>query len=138
MTSTPDDPPPPPANDPRPPSPDLEQEVAEVRRELQTCILLLQRCARNVAALERRLYGLQQAHVRSAVYSTALLLVEPLTQRELAVLRLAAQGLTNRAIGCELGLKEGSIKNNMTGIMAKLSARNRREAIARAQMLGLI
>lgn len=65
-------------------------------------------------------------------------LVEPLTERELEVLRLVADGLPNRAIAAALFLAEGTVKAHLNHINGKLLARNRTEAVAQARHLQLI
>jgi LuxR family maltose regulon positive regulatory protein len=65
-------------------------------------------------------------------------LAETLTDRQLDVLRLLAEGKSNRVIADELYLAEGTVKAHVHQISAKLLARNRTEAVARARQLGLI
>lgn len=55
-------------------------------------------------------------------------LVEPLTPRELEVLRLVASGLTNRAIGDRLFIAEGTAKIHVEHILEKLGVHTRTEA----------
>lgn len=66
------------------------------------------------------------------------LLPELLNMRELQVLRLIAQGLTNKEIGGQLHLSENTVKGYVKEIMAKLGVRNRVEAVLRAKERGLI
>ena len=54
-----------------------------------------------------------------------------LTRRELDVLRLLAEGATNRAIADELVLSGGTVKFHVNSILRKLHAANRAEAVAR-------
>jgi DNA-binding NarL/FixJ family response regulator len=63
---------------------------------------------------------------------------EALTPRELEVLSLLAEGLSNRAIGERLGIAERTAKFHASSILAKLGAGNRSEAIVRAARLGLV
>lgn len=65
-------------------------------------------------------------------------LPEPLSERELEVLRLLAAGLTNREIANRLFLAEGTVKNYVTNILGKIGARDRTQAALRAQELGLL
>lgn len=65
-------------------------------------------------------------------------IVEPLTDRELAVLRLAARGFTNKAIGVQLAISDRTVQGHMAHIFAKLQANSRTEAVMRAVSLGLI
>jgi two-component system, NarL family, response regulator DegU len=63
---------------------------------------------------------------------------EPLSERELAVLRLLGDGLSNREIGGRLALAEGTVKNYVSTILAKLHAANRTHAARLAREQGLI
>jgi DNA-binding NarL/FixJ family response regulator len=65
-------------------------------------------------------------------------LVEPLTVRELDVLKLLADGRTNRQIAEGLVVTERTVKFHVSAILAKLGAANRTEAVARANLLGLL
>jgi len=65
-------------------------------------------------------------------------LVEPLTEREVDILRLVAAGRTNRQIAQRLSLAEGTVKNYVTNILGKLGARDRTRAAIRARELGLV
>lgn len=65
-------------------------------------------------------------------------LIEPLSQRELEVLRLIAQGLSNREISERLFLALSSVKGHNRNIFGKLQVKRRTEAVARARELGLL
>jgi DNA-binding NarL/FixJ family response regulator len=65
-------------------------------------------------------------------------LVVPLSERELDVMRLLAEGRTNREIAAALFLAEGTVKNHVTNVLAKLGARDRTQAALRARALGLL
>jgi two-component system, NarL family, nitrate/nitrite response regulator NarL len=65
-------------------------------------------------------------------------LVEPLTARELEVVQLLAEGLTNRRIGERLGISEHTAKFHVNSILGKLGASTRSEAVAQAARLGLV
>ena len=65
-------------------------------------------------------------------------LIEPLTERELEVLRLIAEGLTNRQIAERLSVVVGTVKAHNNSIYGKLGARNRVQALARGRELGLL
>ena len=65
-------------------------------------------------------------------------LVEPLSARELEVLRLVAQGLSNEAIGGRLFLALSTVKGHNRNIFEKLQVQSRTEAVARARELGLL
>lgn len=65
-------------------------------------------------------------------------LVDPLTPRELEVLRAVAEGLSNREAAQRLYLSEGTVKNHVTTVLAKLGVRDRTQAALRAHVLGLL
>ncbi len=64
--------------------------------------------------------------------------VEPLTERELDVLRLCARGFTNKAIGVQLAISDRTVQGHLAHIFAKLQASSRTEAVMRAVSLGWI
>ncbi len=64
--------------------------------------------------------------------------VEALTDRELDVLRLAAKGFTNKAIGVQLAISDRTVQGHLAHIFAKLQATSRTEAVMRAVSLGWI
>jgi DNA-binding NarL/FixJ family response regulator len=68
----------------------------------------------------------------------AATLPEPLTKREIEVLRLMANGSSNREIADALGAAEGTIKNHASAIFAKLGVRDRTRAVLKALELGVI
>jgi DNA-binding NarL/FixJ family response regulator len=65
-------------------------------------------------------------------------ILEPLTDRELDVLRLTAKGFTNKAIGVQLSISDRTVQGHLAHIFAKLQANSRTEAVMRAVSLGLI
>jgi DNA-binding NarL/FixJ family response regulator len=64
--------------------------------------------------------------------------VETLTDRELDVLRLAARGFTNKAIGVQLGISDRTVQGHLAHIFGKMQAASRTEAVMRAVSLGWI
>jgi DNA-binding NarL/FixJ family response regulator len=65
-------------------------------------------------------------------------LVEALTERELEILRLMASGIGNREIAQALELREGTVKNHVSSIFAKLNVADRTKAVLRAIATGLV
>lgn len=65
-------------------------------------------------------------------------LVQELTERELEILRLVAAGYTNREIAEALFLAEGTVKNHISTVLAKLGVKDRTRAVLRALHLGLL
>ncbi|NOR82875.1 MAG: response regulator [Ardenticatenales bacterium] len=66
------------------------------------------------------------------------LTAEPLTDRELEVLALVAKGLTNRAIGHQLGISDRTVQGHLANIYGKMGASSRTEAVMAAVKLGWI
>lgn len=64
--------------------------------------------------------------------------IETLTERELDVLRLAAHGQTNRAIGSELGISHRTVQGHLASIYGKLAVNSRTEAVTEAVRRGWI
>jgi LuxR family transcriptional regulator, maltose regulon positive regulatory protein len=65
-------------------------------------------------------------------------LVEPLSEREMEVLRLLAEGRSNREIAAELTLALGTVKKHINTIFGKLGVSNRTEAALKARQGGLL
>jgi DNA-binding NarL/FixJ family response regulator len=89
----------------------------------------------SVAA--RMMAELNRLSVRSGKKVTQTL-ADPLSDRELGVLRLLADGCSNKEIGSRLHITEGTVKNHMTNILEKLGALDRTQAALRARELGLL
>ena len=66
------------------------------------------------------------------------LVLTPLTEREEDVLRLLAEGLSNKEIGARLFLAEGTVKNYTSAIIGKLQANDRTHAVVTALRRGLV
>ncbi len=65
-------------------------------------------------------------------------LVEPLTARELDVLRLVGKGLDNRSVAREIGIEMQTVKTHLTSVYGKLGVAGRRDAVERALLLGIL
>jgi DNA-binding NarL/FixJ family response regulator len=65
-------------------------------------------------------------------------LVEPLTDRELELLDLLAEGLSNKLIAHRLGISEHTVKTHVASIFAKLGVSSRTEAVSQAIRRGLV
>jgi predicted ATPase/DNA-binding CsgD family transcriptional regulator len=65
-------------------------------------------------------------------------LIEPLTKRELDILRMLTDGLSNKEIADGLGLTEGTVKNHVFNLYGKLEVKRRAQAVARARELHLL
>jgi len=62
--------------------------------------------------------------------------IEPLTDREMEVLKLAGKGYTNKAIGAQLGISDRTVQGHLARVFDKLQATSRTEAVMRAVSLG--
>jgi DNA-binding NarL/FixJ family response regulator len=63
---------------------------------------------------------------------------EALTPREIEVLELVAEGLSNKAVAARLGISDQTVKFHLTSISGKLGALNRTDAVRRGVRRGLI
>lgn len=78
------------------------------------------------------------AEPRKGEVKSAQPLIEPLSQREMEVLRLIAQGLSNSEISEQLFLALDTVKGHNRKIFEKLGVQRRTEAVARARALGML
>jgi len=88
------------------------------------------------AVTERVLKGFTELQGDSKVEKDPV--QEPLTQREIEILRLMAGGYSNKEISRAIFKSEGTIKNHVSNILAKLNVRDRTRAVLKALELGLI
>jgi DNA-binding NarL/FixJ family response regulator len=64
-------------------------------------------------------------------------LIDPLSGREIEILRLVATGASNKEIAERLVIAEGTVKNHLTNILAKLGVKDRLQAVLKARELGI-
>lgn len=88
--------------------------------------------------LLRALHGGTKAGQERRQAERAVGPVDPLTRRELEVLRLIASGYSNREIADALHLAEGTVKNHVSHVLLKLEVRDRTQAVMRALHLGVL
>lgn len=88
------------------------------------------------AVTERLIRGLTQVHKPNHFYDPEIF--DPLTEREIEILRLMATGFNNREIAGSFGLSEGTVKNHVSSILSKLGVRDRTRAVLKAIETGLI
>jgi DNA-binding NarL/FixJ family response regulator len=63
---------------------------------------------------------------------------DPLSPREIEILRIVAQGASNKEIAEHLFISEGTVKNHLSSILSKLGVRDRMQAILKAREYGII
>jgi len=85
-----------------------------------------------------RASGMAHAEPPERAAATPPGLVEPLTDRETAVLRLIAAGKSNQRIAHELVVTLDTVKKHVSHVLGKLGAANRTEAVTRARERGVI
>ncbi len=78
------------------------------------------------------------AQLLPAVQAVAEALAEPLSERELEVLALLVEGLSNKLIAHRLAISEHTVKTHVTSILAKLGVASRTEAVSHAIRRGLV
>lgn len=94
--------------------------------------------ARGESALDPTVTAKVMSQLAGGRPPGAQAVVEGLTQRELDVLRLAAKGQTNRAIGRELGISDRTVQGHLANIFGKLGVSTRTEAVLLALKQGWI
>lgn len=75
---------------------------------------------------------------RPAIKNQDIFLADPLSHREIEILRLVATGASNKEIADQLVISEGTVKNHLSSILSKLSVRDRMQAVLKAKELGII
>jgi len=89
-------------------------------------------------ALPQPVAGDQLTTVAPVQSAVAQPLIEPLSKTQLAILRLVADGLSNREIAAKLAITEGTTKWHLNQIYGKLNVCSRTQAIAQARQLKLL
>lgn len=82
--------------------------------------------------------AIAQKLIAQISHQTATPGFEPLTGREMEVLKMAARGYTNKAIGAQLDISDRTVQGHLAHIFNKLNAASRTEAVMRAVALGWI
>jgi NarL family two-component system response regulator LiaR len=96
----------------------------------------LRKAIKAAAAGQVQLSPQASAYLLSAVRTPEL--IEPLTPREMDVLRLLAQGQSNKEIARTLHLVEETVKSHVRHILAKLGVQSRTQAVLAAIRLGIV
>jgi len=96
----------------------------------------LRKAIKAAAAGQVQLSPQASAHLLGAIRTPEL--PEPLTPREMDVLRLLAQGQSNKEIARALDLVEETVKSHVRHILAKLGVQSRTQAVLAAIRLGIV
>jgi len=104
---------------------DKGRPLADLLRQVAAPVVALPYLSKLLAAFD-------------APVTVAQPLVDPLSERELEVLRQIAAGLSNREIAAKLVITEGTAKWHVNNILSKLQVKRRTEAVARTRELGLL
>jgi DNA-binding NarL/FixJ family response regulator len=92
----------------------------------------IERVSRGEGMLDPAMTASVFAEMRKAGEAQDMAAFADLTAQELSVLALVAQGLTNRQIAVKLFLGEGTVRNYVSSVLAKIGVSNRAEATAYA------
>jgi LuxR family maltose regulon positive regulatory protein len=117
-------------------------QMAVLLREAHTCAIMPAYVAKLLAAfsdLRFTIYDLRDdappiVNPKSKIQN----LIEPLSKRELEILALMAQGLTNIEIAQQIFISDQTVKVHTRNIYGKLGVNSRRQAVAKARALGLL
>jgi LuxR family maltose regulon positive regulatory protein len=94
--------------------------------------------AQILAAADRDTYECAPESPATAGQPAPQPLLEPLSEREIEVLQLIAEGLTNREVGEQLYISPGTVKAHTSNIFGKLDVHSRTQAVARARALHIL
>jgi DNA-binding NarL/FixJ family response regulator len=98
----------------------------------------IRRVARGESVFQPALTERARQHAAGAAADSSRCAPEALTQRETEVLRLLAGGFSNKEIARAVGTAEGTIKNHVSSVLAKLGVRDRTRAVLKAIQEGLL
>ena len=115
--------------------------LAKVLQELRKRRKAHQTVDNNLDAYLQRILAAMNPIASQAVSTEELMRqegLEPLTDRELQILRLLDKDLTNKEIARELVVTPGTVKVHTNNVYRKLSVNNRRAAVALSKALGLV
>lgn len=118
-----------------------ERIVSQARDQLSPTTFAAEWAAGRALTVEEVVELAQQhdpAVVSAALTASASELVEPLSEREIEVLKLIAAGASNQEIADALVVALNTVKRHVSNIMTKLGVANRTQAVARARALGLL
>lgn len=98
-------------------------------------ILAVQEVYEGQSVLDPHITGAVLSHIRGGTNPSRM---ERLTDREMEVLQFVAKGLTNKAVGVQLGISDRTVQGHLSHIFNKLDVDSRTEAVMRAISYGWI
>jgi DNA-binding NarL/FixJ family response regulator len=120
----------------------VARDIAELRRAEDECVALRQELLNRDRQLQHLVGRLLVEHDAEREHAKrqcdAALIAEQLTVREVEILSLVIEGLTNRQIAARLNLSAGTVRNHLGRLFPKLDVADRTQAAVRAVELGLI
>lgn len=116
----------------------IEDDLNLLQHKIDAYSRLIAECAADLCQLERRMQVLRQTRSFLLERDDPADVHDVLSDREREVLRLVACGLRNSEISVLLSISEGTVKNHISAILAKLTARSRWDAVVKARELALI
>jgi LuxR family maltose regulon positive regulatory protein len=119
-------------------SPELAELLRQIRGDNLEFVKQINQVLMEIGALDIS-PDIDQSFVRASITTEAdAELFEPLSEREVEILQLVARGLSNQQIAERLFISVGTVKWHTNNVFNKLGVRNRIQAVAFAQELGLI
>lgn len=106
--------------------------------EVDDLIRAVRAVHRGESALSPEITEMVLKQLKSGRPAGAAKQIEGLTARELEVLRLVADGLTNKSIGAQLGINDRTVRGHLANIFGKLGVASRTEAVTEALKKGWI
>ncbi|QTH41380.1 hypothetical protein J4772_28135 [Cohnella sp. LGH] len=113
------------------------QRAQQGRQPRNASYVLLNYANHLLQALNRLPTG-SKAPIKAEVRVLEAVLVEGLTNREMEIVRLMAEGMSNKQIASHLGITEGTVKSHTNNVYGKLGVRTRVQAIKKARELLLL
>jgi ATP/maltotriose-dependent transcriptional regulator MalT len=120
--------------------PDAEMDLDSLAQELLielAALPELPQVASTPQSAAAAIYQKKDSTTRTAVQSESQL-IDPLTEREIEILRCLSEGFSNQSIAEQLVLSLGTVKWYTSQIYGKLQVGSRTQAVARARQLGIL
>jgi LuxR family maltose regulon positive regulatory protein len=117
---------------------DVGPHMADMLGRLATQGFAVETIRRILAAFPDQREALEPSDLRSVIRNPQSAIIEPLTMREVDVLLLLHERLSNKEIAAKLYLSPATVKRHLINIYGKLGVNRRRDAVLKAETLGLL